>query len=435
MHLALLCPDFTGHLNPLLTLGRALARRGHRLTLLSQPSAQGKADAAGIPLVPFGRPDEHAHLATLQQRQAELLGFAALRQTSRWFDALSVPLLRDVPGLLERGGYDGVLMDQITLTTPILDASGLPYGIVCDALALHYDPLVPPPMTDWPVWTGWLGRLRNRLLHWVTVRSIAPLTQRVNVFCKSRGLPPWRLDDLFTAGLIQVAQQPAFFDFPRAQLPDHFHYSSPWHRAGRDAVPFPYDRLDGRPIVYASLGTVQNRVGWLFSAIARACHGLDVQLVLSLGGSTSVKIEGPFPPGAILLPYVPQLDLLRRATALITHAGMNTALEGLAAGLPMVALPLTNDQPAIARRLVALGVAELVPFWHARPTRLHDALQGVLRRPRYRLAAQACQVKLQTCPTVDDVAGWVEVALSRRQRLTRSAVAERGAVPQVVGKP
>jgi len=421
MHLALLCPDFAGHLNPMLTLGRALLRRGHRLTLVSQPTAQSRAEATGIGFVPFGRPDEQEPLLRLQKRQAELLGFDALRHTGRMFEAMSVMYVRDVPGILERGGFDGVLMDQVLLATPIVEASGLPFGIICNALALHSDPIVPPAMTDWPVWTGWFGRLRNRLVNWLTEASIAPIARRINDFCKSRGLPPWSLAQTFAAGLIQVAQQPAFFDFPRECLPDHFHYSSPWHQAGRDAVEFPYDRLDGRPIVYASLGTVQNRVGWLFSAIARACHGLDVQLVLSLGGKNPVSVEGPFPPGAILLPYVPQLEILRRSTAIITHAGMNTALEGLAAGLPMVAVPLTNDQPAVARRLVSLGVAELVPFWHARPTRLHDALHGVLRRPRYREAAQKYQAELQRCPTVDDAAGWIETALSRRQRLTREA--------------
>ena len=61
--------------------------------------------------------------------------------------------------------------------------------------------------------------------------------------------------------LAQICQFPEGFDFPRRELPGCFHYVGPLHDAAdRPQVPFPYDRLDGRPLVYASLGTIQNRL-------------------------------------------------------------------------------------------------------------------------------------------------------------------------------
>lgn len=54
----------------------------------------------------------------------------------------------------------------------------------------------------------------------------------------------------------------------------------------------------------------------------------------------------------------PQFAPLEKATLAITHAGLNTALEALARGVPMVAIPITNDQPGVAGRLEWLGLAE-----------------------------------------------------------------------------
>src|SRR5580658_8714154 len=54
----------------------------------------------------------------------------------------------------------------------------------------------------------------------------------------------------------------------------------------------------------------------------------------------------------------PQLELLKGAALCITHAGLNTALEALTQGVPMVALPIGYDQPGVAARIVYHGVGE-----------------------------------------------------------------------------
>ena len=74
------------------------------------------------------------------------------------------------------------------------------------------------------------------------------------------------------------------------------HFTGPWHDASaRPAVEFPFEKLDGRPLVYGSMGTLQNRQKHIFGIIAEACAGLDVQLVLSLGGGENQKTWGSWP--------------------------------------------------------------------------------------------------------------------------------------------
>jgi UDP:flavonoid glycosyltransferase YjiC (YdhE family) len=93
------------------------------------------------------------------------------------------------------------------------------------------------------------------------------------------------------------------------------------------------------------------------------------------------------PENVIVVPFAPQLDLLDRAAAVITHAGLNTTLEALARGLPMVCLPVTNDQPGIARRVEYLGAGLVLAAGRARPGRVHRLLGRVLADPAYRASA------------------------------------------------
>jgi hypothetical protein len=78
----------------------------------------------------------------------------------------------------------------------------------------------------------------------------------------------------------------------------------------------------------------------------------------------------------------------------ITHAGLNTALESLSQGVPMVAIPITNDQPGIASRLEWLGVAEVVAPSRLSVQRLGAAIQRVLREPAYREKARRYQQEI-----------------------------------------
>jgi len=152
-------------------------------------------------------------------------------------------------------------------------------------------------------------------------------------------------------------------------------------------IPFPWERLDGRPLVYASLGTLQNSREPLFRTFAEACRGLDVQLVISHGGGLTASEAANLPGNPLVVSYAPQVDLLARATLTITHAGLNTVLDSMANGVPVVAVPITYEQPAIARRVEWVGAGETIAFNRLTPERLRQATRAVLEMPRYRAAA------------------------------------------------
>lgn len=154
-------------------------------------------------------------------------------------------------------------------------------------------------------------------------------------------------------------------------------------------MPFPWEWLDGRPLIYASCGTFQNCLEHVFRAIIEACAPLDALTVIALGkDALSPEDFGAVPANTLLVPYTPQAELLRRASLCILHAGLNTTLDCLENGVPMVAVPIASEQPGIAMRIARLGVGIVVPLADVSAATVGAAVQAVLTHYTYREAAQ-----------------------------------------------
>ena len=77
-------------------------------------------------------------------------------------------------------------------------------------------------------------------------RLASPIVREIDGYRKRHRLSHLPGGLSATSGLAQIAQQPAFFDFPRRALPEYFHYTGPWHNKGSaDEIAFPWEKLDG----------------------------------------------------------------------------------------------------------------------------------------------------------------------------------------------
>ncbi len=423
-HVGLICPELTGHLNPMTTLGRELQRRGHRVTVISRLDGRRKAEAAGLGFAAFGEAEfPEGSMAATSAELGKLTGIRAVQFTAELLRRGAEAILNHAPEIVVRERMDGLLVDQVSLAGgTVAERAGLPWVTVCNAMAMNPDPEIPPGVLPWPYRKGWMALLRNQLGD-VILRWLAhPLIRQIDKERVRHGLP--RLVGGMGAGspLAQIAQQPAFFDFPRRRLPAHFHYTGPWHHAASaDAIPFPWEKLDGRPLLYASMGTLQNRQQFIFETIAAAAAPLHAQLVISLGSrdQDATALAAGFAGNPIVVPFAPQLALLERASISITHAGLNTALESLSHGLPMVAIPITNDQPGVASRLAWLGVAEVVLPSKLSVLRLRTALEMVLGDPAYREKARRFQAQIRAIDGVARAADIAEQAIGTRRPVLR----------------
>jgi len=100
------------------------------------------------------------------------------------------------------------------------------------------------------------------------------------------------------------------------------------------------------------------------------------------------------PANAQLHGFVPHTPVLERACLLISHAGHGAVMAGLRHGVPMVLVPWGRDQPGVAARAEAMGVAEVVPRSDCTQERLAEAISRVLNNVRYAEVARQASARL-----------------------------------------
>ncbi len=142
--------------------------------------------------------------------------------------------------------------------------------------------------------------------------------------------------------------------------------------------------------------------------IAEACRDLDVQLVISLGGGHSLDLLPDLPGKPVVVGYAPQLELLQKTSLTISHARMNTTLESLTNGVPILAIPISNDQPGVAARIAWTGTGEVVPLSKVSVERLRKAINQVLMKGSYKKNALRLQEAIRRAGGVSRAADIIE---------------------------
>src|SRR3984885_9253719 len=396
--LGVFCFPGTGHLNPMSALALSLQLICHEVVIFGIVDTEASVLAGGIEFRRIGIEDYPlGTLQILDEQMARLRGFAALRFTLERVRNSARMVLRDGPNAVRTANVELLLVDETDFAGNVADYLGLPWISIA---------LIPPLVQDDrfpPFWFGWaaeqdrLSRLRNRLAILLLLRIAAPIFREVNQQRRAWGLKPFVRSEEALSKLAQITQLPEALEFKVVgEKPAGVHYTGPFvNSEQRPAVEFPWERLDGRPLIYASLGTLQNGSEAIFKMIAEACAGFDSQLVISLGGGLDPAMLGKLAGNPLVVRFAPQLDILKRAVLVITHAGINTVLESLSEGVPLVAVPLANDQPGVAARVKARGACVVVPRHKLNVVTLRKAVMLVLQDARFREAAQVLQRAIQ----------------------------------------
>ena len=423
-HFGVICPPIAGHINPLAALGRTLIGRGHRVTVFQVAEFESKVRSEELEFAPLG--SDYFPPGTLAKsiaKLASLSGMKSLKYAVECERRISQVILEFAPEAVRAAGIDALLVDQNEPAgATVAEHLELPFASICTSLPLNREPLIPPPFVGWSWQDSVWARFRNKIGYAVSDHFIGPIQEILNQYRKRWSLPPLRTPDDSFSRVAQLAQMPREFDFPREALPSGFHYLGPWFDRGSSKTPFPFEKLDGRPLIYGSLGTLQSKDSHYFSLIAEACAGLDAQLVLSLGDAGGVDV--PTLSGKpLVVNYAPQTELLSRAALTITHAGMNTTQQSLYFGVPMIAIPLAHDQPAIAARLARTGAGIVIPPRRLSHTRLRDAVASALSPDSsYRIHARRLQETIRQAGGLERAADIIEQVIGPG----RSVAGDRG---------
>jgi zeaxanthin glucosyltransferase len=270
-HFGIICPVATGHLNPMTTLGHELQQRGHRVTLFGIPDARAKTLAAGLEFWAIGEKEFPAGSSAASFVElGKLSGLAALKYTITLFQELTVMLLREAPKAISAAGVELLIVDQTSFGGgTVADVLKLPFISVSCALMLNREPSIPPINSNWSYNPAWWAKLRNQFGYRLLSRITKPVVNTVAEYRREWQLPPHLEPNDTYSKLAQICQQPAEFEFPRQHLPQCFHFTGPYSRAdSREPADFPFEQLTGQRLIYASMGTLQNKLIGVFENIA-----------------------------------------------------------------------------------------------------------------------------------------------------------------------
>lgn len=420
-NIGVFCLPMPSHLNLFLVLARALANRGHRLLFFGLPDNERKVRDAGFDFYST-HPDaaQPGAFTQLKQDIGKRGTVAALRAQGRFDELRYDAILSKGPDLVRRAALDGIIVDQAEACSgSVAELTAVPWVSVASALSMNVEPAVPLLFTTWPYSENPLALLRNRLVYGVLDLAAIRTRHIINRYRKRWGLRPLAsINDAFSP-YAQLSQQNVEFDFPRKRLPACFHYVGPIRPASQPTAPFPWQSLNGRPLIYASLGTV-NQHRRVLEIIAQSCAGLDAQLVLSLGGAGKVEDFRALPGSPLVVEFAPQLQVLERAALTVTHGGLNTTLESLASGVPLIAIPINFDQFGVAARIRWTGTGDFVKPRKLTSNRLKAVILEVLSNASYKSAAIRMRDAIAQTNGPERAADLIEEVIRTRRPVLRA---------------
>ena len=422
-HFGVLSFAGTGHLNPLMSLARELVLRGHKVTFFDKPKAEALMRDAGFDFVPVAEKDNSGKEITSFNERSMWSEISATRSGLARIQHDVERFLEEAPAAVSRAGVNALLIDEIALAGPtVAQLLRLPYFIISTSVPHRFGWKCSSWFLGYRYSKSWLSWVQSVFLELSVTRIRGPLRSVLNEYRRRAGLGPVRTILKDFPCLAHIGQMPKCLDRPRRPVPKDFHYTGPFEwRAARPHVSFPWHQLDGRPILYVSLGTTRNVQTALLRMISEACQNFDLQLVISLGNRFDPDSLADLPGRPVVTKFAPQLEILKAAHIVVTHGGSNTVFEALSEGKPMIVIPLAYDQPAMAARLAGLHLAEVLPVMRLSARRIRAAVEKILRDASYHDAAQRMQTVMRSRRGEALAADLIEKALNQ-QIVWREAV-------------
>lgn len=352
-----------GDVYPFLGLANALARRGHDVTVITNPKFGPLIEQFPVDFVPLGSAEDFDRISA----DPDLWnGFRAFKHIARWAILHTMRPIYDELERLYKPGETAVIAQVTAFGARIAhEKLGIPHA--CLHLqpsvfrSLHETPTLPPMLSGDGV-PKWLKRFQFLMADKLVVDPV--LLAETNAFRRELGLSPISrpLKEWWYSPQSNIAMFPDWFASVQPDWPSNTVLTGFPNWDPNNAAPLSDDveafLAEGdAPIVWTPGSAVQH-ASHFFTAAVEACQQLGRRGVL-LTRHTDQLPDG-LPPEVRHFDYVPLKTLLPHAAALVHHGGIGTTSQALAAGCPQLIMPMAHDQPDNAARLKRLGVGDAV---------------------------------------------------------------------------
>lgn len=373
-----------GHVFPMVPLARAFAAAGHDVLWATSAQACEHVTAAGVEAVAAGLTGQQL-MDVLKPLQSAAAGVAPSERAAfvypRMFGAaLSPPMVSDLLPLAHRFGPDLLIHEHGELGSPLV-------GAVLDV----------PSVTH-----SFGGGIPSEFLT-AAGELLGPMWAE-----HGQPLPPYA--GCFTSTYLDICP-------PKVQTVPLDHVAErlmlrPVSYTGEQTTPLPACVRDtSRPLVYLTLGTVQNHAPVL-SAAVRALAELPINVLVTVGPDGDPAALGPQPSHVTVESYVSQSDVLPHCAAVVSHAGSGTFLGALNVGLPQLCLPQAADQFRNASGAVRSGAGLVLRPDEASPETIAAGVQRLLVDDTFRAAAVGIADDIRAMPAPEGVVPFLASLIS-----------------------
>jgi MGT family glycosyltransferase len=383
--------DGGGTSPPSLGLGGQLLRRGHSVTVLGDPTLAEGARGAGFGFRPWRSAPHFDSVAQQTALIAAVEGRNPVRRvtavrtllrgsTARFAeDVVTAARASSVDAVLAEAAIPGILIGA--------QATGRPTAALMANIYMRPTPGLPLMGTGWPPATGRVGRARDAVAQKAVRRLTGRFVPGLNAALTTHCLPPveefFELLDRCTEVLVLTSPS---FDFRAPALPPNVRYVGPQLDDPEWAAVGDWRPEGEAPLVLVATSSIFQHQTDLLRRVATALGGLPVRAVLTTGRGVD-PTDVPAPPNVRVLRAAPHRAVLAEASAVVTHAGHGSVLKSLAAGVPLVCMPMGRDQKDNTLRVLRLGAGVRVDE-KASPERIAAAVRRVLDDPHYAAAAR-----------------------------------------------
>lgn len=385
-----------GHFHPLVPMARALQARGHAVAFVSRPDLQPLAEAAGFTFFPAAedRNNDPEYIEIKAQQQTMSKGIdREIQVYLRRFCSIHTRVM--IPGVIEaaRAWKADMLIRESSEYAGVIAAEvlGIPHITISCFAAFST-----------------LGVFEKD-----AAQQLDPLRQRW-------GLPPdpelsalYRNLQLFYAPE-SFASQPVSLPGGDTPVPPTTRFIRPqfFDQAKEGDLPSWLAELPDQPTIYVTLGTEINAHRDLYPSvlmtIINGLRDLPVNLIVTLGRGKDPADFGEQPANVHIEPYIPQSLILSRCDLMVMHAGSNSLLAAIDAGLPLVIIPLIADQFFNAEVIENVGLGQVVTQEALTSASVRAAVESVLNQPNYREVAQRFQAEMHALPGQGAVVEMIE---------------------------
>jgi MGT family glycosyltransferase len=405
-----------GNVGPQLELARRLVQRGHYVRVMSDQCNEAETLAAGCTFVAYSRApnrrDKSAASTLLKDYEAKnpLQAFLTFRDTIMLKPALAYA--QDVLEELGRESADVLVINEF-LFGPMLAAekAGIPYIVNVPNPYLLPAKGLPPAGTMFVPPRNALENFRDTIINSLMVRAFNGGLPALNAARAALGLSRVShiFEPMYKASRVLVITSPAF-DFQATELPENVCYVGPmledpsWtNNLSANEMP----EKNSTPLVAVSFSTTFQDQAGILQKVIDALGELPVRGIVTVGPSLHIT-QFRVPANVSLQRFARHSQLFAQSSVVVTHCGHGTAIRALAAGVPLVCIPMGRDQNGNAVRITARGAGKSLSLKASVKT-IRETIKDVLETPRYREGAQRLAKSIvndaQSSKAVDELEG------------------------------